>query len=64
MKIQLTIVIVLLSFSLLAQREGNDLYKTANLFLNALDENRKAKAQYPFESTERYRWHYVPLNDR
>jgi hypothetical protein len=64
MKIQLTIAIILLSFSLSAQPQGNNLYKTANLFLNALDENKKAQAQYPFDSSERYRWHYVPLNDR
>jgi hypothetical protein len=64
MKIQLTIVLILLSYSFSALAQNNDLYKTANFFLNSLDKNQKAQAQYSFDSAERYRWHYVPLNDR
>jgi len=64
MKIQLTIAFILLLAASSSYGQGNDLYKTANVFLNALDKNQKAQAQYPFDSAERYRWHYVPLNDR
>jgi hypothetical protein len=64
MKIQLTIATLLLLHSFSTFAQGNDLYKTANVFLNSLDKNQKAQAQYPFDSAERFRWHYVPLNDR
>ncbi|GEO08819.1 DUF3500 domain-containing protein [Segetibacter aerophilus] len=64
MKILLIIVSLLLLDSFSTSAQGNDLYKTANVFLNSLDNNQKAQAQYPFDSAERYRWHYVPLNDR
>jgi hypothetical protein len=64
MKIQLTIAALLLLHSFSTSAQGNDLYKTANIFLSSLDNKQKAQAQYSFDSAERYRWHYVPLNDR
>jgi hypothetical protein len=64
MKIQLTGIAILLLHSFSSVAQGNDLYKTANVFLNSLDKDQKVRAQYPFDSSERYRWHYVPLNDR
>lgn len=47
-----------------AQQDSRGMYKAANIFLNSLDKDQKAQAQYPYDSAERYRWHYVPLNDR
>ncbi len=64
MKIKLTIVLILLAHSFFSEAQNNDLYKTADLFLNSLDKNQKAQAQYSYDSVERYRWHYVPQNDR
>ncbi|MCW3105833.1 MAG: hypothetical protein JWQ09_339, partial [Segetibacter sp.] len=64
MKIHLTIATILLAYCFSCGAQGNDMYKTANIFLNSLDKNQKAHAQYPFDSSERYRWHYIPLNDR
>lgn len=64
MKIKLTIVLILLANSFFSKAQNTNLYKAANLFLNSLDKNQKAQAQYSYDSVERYRWHYVPLNDR
>lgn len=36
----------------------------ANAFLNLLNNNQRAQTVYPFESEERYRFFYVPRDDR
>ena len=64
MKTQITILVILLSQTISANAQEIDLYKPANVFLNSLDKSQKSKAQYPFDSSERFRWHFVPLNDR
>ena len=64
MKIQLTVLAILLSFAISASAQETDLYKSANVFLNSLDKNQKTQAQLSFDSSERYRWNFVPLNDR
>ena len=63
MNIRLTIVTLFLASSLV-KAQNESLFKSANNFLNLLDKNQKLQAQYPFDSAERFRWHYVPLNDR
>ncbi len=36
----------------------------ANQFLNSLDKDQKLKAQFPFDTEERYNFHFVPREDR
>jgi hypothetical protein len=64
MKTQLSIVLLVLICSFSASAQPRDLYKNANAFLGLLDDSQKTQATYPFDSSERFRWHYVPLNDR
>lgn len=37
---------------------------SANAFLKTLDQNQQRQAQFPFDSSERFVWHYIPKNDR
>lgn len=64
MKIQLTILVILLCTAISVRSQETDLYKSANTFLNTLDKNQKTQAQWSFDSSERFRWNFVPLNDR
>lgn len=64
MKIQLTILVILFAHAFTTCAQGNDMYITANIFLNSLNKNQKAQAQYPFDTSERYTWHYIPKDDR
>jgi hypothetical protein len=43
---------------------SQDMVSKANAFINLLDADQKTKTLYPFDSDERYRFAYVPLNDR
>lgn len=43
---------------------GQQLSQTANHFIQLLDDAQRAKAVYPFDTTERYRFHFVPQDDR
>jgi len=36
----------------------------ANVFVNSLNETQRLKTVYPFDTAERYRFNYVPLDDR
>ena len=36
----------------------------ANTFLQSLSNEQKAKAQFSFDTEERYNWHYIPKDDR
>lgn len=64
MKIQLTILAILLTHAYTSLAQEKDMANTANIFLNSLDKNQKAQAMYPFDSSERFTWFYVPRNDR
>ncbi len=51
----------LILFSLLTtQVQAQDPATAANTFLNSLDANQKAKAQYQLDDAERFNWHFVP----
>jgi hypothetical protein len=39
---------------------AQDIEASANAFLSVLDGNLKTKAQYTFNSNERFDWHYIP----
>ncbi len=64
MKNSITILVILIFITVRCTAQETDLYKSANVFLNSLDQNQKTQAQYAFDSAERFRWNYVPLNDR
>ncbi len=51
-------------FIAVASVGAQDLAGKANTFLNMLETAQRAKALYPFDTTERYRFHYVPQDDR
>ncbi len=56
----LTSIFILQVFCLPAQ----DMAARANNFLQLLNNTQRIKTIYPFDTSERYRFHYVPLNDR
>jgi Protein of unknown function (DUF3500) len=43
---------------------AQDLVGKANAFIATLNDTQKTKALYPFDTAERYRFMYVPLEDR
>jgi hypothetical protein len=43
---------------------AQDIVGKANAFTHLLDSAQRLKALYPFDTEERYRFNYVPLNDR
>jgi hypothetical protein len=46
------------------ETKAQDLVNKANAFINALDSSQRIKTLYPFDTTERYRFMYIPLDDR
>jgi len=36
----------------------------ANTFLQSLSDDQRLKAQFNFDTEERYNWHYIPKDDR
>jgi hypothetical protein len=47
-----------------ARTQAQDLAGRANAFLATLNAPQRTKSLYPFDTAERYRFMYVPLNDR
>ena len=56
--------IVLFSCFFIQTAVAQDLPSKANAFIATLNEAQKTQALYPFDTAERYRFMYVPLNDR
>ena len=54
------LTLLLFSKSLFCQ----DLAEAANNFLNTLSAEQKVKAMFPFDSEDRYAWHFFPKTDR
>ncbi|HXE80328.1 MAG TPA: DUF3500 domain-containing protein [Vicinamibacterales bacterium] len=52
-------------FTVLVPRAGAspaaDMARAANAFLATLDDEARAKARFPFDSEERFNWHFVPM---
>src|SRR6185295_7586746 len=44
--------------------QENVMSTAAANFIKLLDKDQKAKAIYSFDSSERYNWHFVPLDNR
>src|SRR6188768_797831 len=55
-------IVILLSF--INPIFSQDIVGKANAFTRLLDNSQLAKATYPFDTSERYRFNYVPLDDR
>lgn len=59
--------ITLLPFFLMhyfSQSQENNMVSAANQLISMLDKDQKLKAVYPFETEERFNFHFVPKNDR
>ncbi len=61
MKLYISIFACLLSFH---YSSAQDLSGKANKFIELLDTAQRSKAVYPFDTEERYRYNFVPLDDR
>jgi Protein of unknown function (DUF3500) len=55
---------ITLCLSFIAPTYSQDLVGKTNAFIQLLDNVQRAKALYPFDTIERYRFNYVPLDDR
>ncbi|CAN5753190.1 DUF3500 domain-containing protein [soil metagenome] len=64
MKILLVIVCILIFFALPCVAQENNMYEAAKQFLSLLDKKQQSQTMYPFDSSERYTWHFVPKDDR
>ncbi|MEP7317244.1 MAG: DUF3500 domain-containing protein, partial [Panacibacter sp.] len=64
MKILFTVLCTFFFFNMACMAQDNDMYKAAENFLVLLEKNQKMKTMYPFDSSERYTWHFVPKDDR
>lgn len=53
-----------LFFSLVATTTAQDFVGKAEVFIRLLNNAERAKALYPFDTDERYRFNYVPMDDR
>ncbi len=58
------ILFVLLCLVLSRQLAAQNLVEKATAVINSLNEAQKVKALYPFDTAERFRFMYVPLEDR
>jgi hypothetical protein len=59
-----SLLLFTVSFIFIATTSAQDLAGKANAFINMLEAAQRTKALYPFDTTERYRFHYVPQDDR
>lgn len=62
MKRYILLLLVCTSFILVAGAQ--DIVGKAGAFIRLLDDGQRTKALYPFDTTERYRFHYIPQEDR
>ncbi|MEO8417072.1 MAG: DUF3500 domain-containing protein [Ginsengibacter sp.] len=52
------------SFLFIFSATAQDMVGKADAFIRQLDDAQRIKALYPFDTTERYRFNYVPQDDR
>ena len=55
---------IVLYLSFIAPTKAQDLVGKADAFIRLLDNAQRTKTLYPFDTSERYRFNYVPLDDR
>ena len=60
---RIPVIIILFLYSAY-NATAQDIVSRANKFINTLDDTQKVKVLYPFDTAERYRFMYIPLDDR
>ncbi len=55
---------IVLCLSFVSPLKSQDLVGKANAFIKLLDTAQRTRALYPFDTSERYRFKYIPLEDR
>lgn len=58
------IILFAFSFNIISTIAAQDMAAKANAFVEQLNDAQRIKALYPFDTTERYRFNYVPQDDR
>ena len=64
MKLYLVLVITFLIVSAHTLAQSSSFTLAANIFLNSLSADQRAKALYDFGNDERFNWHFIPMKDR
>ncbi len=60
----ITIIALILFYSVSCLAQKNEIVALANQFINSLDKDQKLKALFPFNEEERYNFHFVPRDNR
>ena len=58
------LLLIAAAFYFTTPLSAQDLVGKANAFIKTLSDPQKTKALYPFDTAERYRFMYIPLDDR
>jgi hypothetical protein len=58
------LVFILFAFFFIVPAKSQELVKKANTFISLLNSTQRNKTLYPFDTEERYRFKYIPLDDR
>ena len=54
-------IVLIFSMAFLAKTRAQQTVLAANQFLNSLSKEQQLATQFPFESEERYNYHFVPF---
>ena len=60
----LFLLLITVSFLFSPAVKAQEIVPAATRFMNLLDSNQRAHALYPFDTDERYTYHYFPVNNR
>ena len=58
------LILLVACLSLLADTQAQSMSSVANTFIASLDASQKPLTLFPFDSEERYNFHYFPIDDR
>lgn len=64
MNIRFSFCVILYCFFLITGGHSQELVSAARNFINTLDSSQKSVALYPFDSDERYSFHFFPIENR
>ena len=57
-------ILIAANFIFIATAQSQDMVEAAGKFIHLLDANQQAHALYPFDTDERYTFHYFPVDNR